>query len=58
MSVNIPCSEPCEHRNLDNTCMFGVSEDLIAFAKSNKPMCEHLKEQVLSSLNNNPIAVM
>lgn len=51
MLNNISCCEPCDHKNIDDTCMFGMSKELIEWAKSNKPMCETLRKQVIDFVN-------
>ena len=37
----------CDHCNIDGTCMYGLNDDLIKHAKSDKPMCDYLKTWVL-----------
>lgn len=47
-SVNIHCyNASCDHNTPENTCMYGVTMDLIRHAQSDKPMCEKLRKEVL-----------
>jgi hypothetical protein len=45
------CQVNCDNRNIDNTCMFGITKELIQYAKSGKPMCEILRKEVLQHVN-------
>lgn len=48
MNINLPCKETsCDNNTGFQACMFGIDADLIEYAKSNKPMCEQLKNQIL-----------
>lgn len=47
-SLNIHCyNSMCDHNTPENTCMYGVTMDLIRHAQSDKPMCEKLRKEVL-----------
>lgn len=39
----------CDHNTgFDNTCMYGVTKDLIESAKKGEPMCDLLRIKVLA----------
>ena len=52
--MNISCNKTgCDHNTgFDNTCMFGITKDLIERARSGEPMCEHLRTQVLALVDD------
>lgn len=52
--MNITCNKfSCDNNTgFDNTCMFGVTEDLIERARSGEPMCEKLRTEVLALLDD------
>lgn len=41
----------CDNRNVDDTCMFGIIDELIQYEKSGKQMCEILRNEVLKYVN-------
>lgn len=50
-TINVKCyMSNCDHNTPENTCMYGITPDLISHAKSGKSMCEILRIGVLSFL--------
>lgn len=46
--ISCPFTNCDNNTGLDiNHCMFGITSDLIKTAKSGKPMCEFLREEIL-----------
>lgn len=54
---NVSCSNTSCDNNVgfEKTCMFGVTEDLIKTAHSDKPMCEVLRGKVLDLERTNSL---
>ncbi len=47
------CKEiSCDHNTgFTEECMYGISEELIERAKSDKPMCDILRNEVIKDVN-------
>ena len=37
----------CDNNNVDNTCMFRITSELLDYVYSNKPICKILKQKVM-----------
>ncbi len=49
--MNYSCDRwSCDNLNPDGTCMYGICSELIEWAKSDKPMCEHLRAMILKAI--------